>query len=44
VRLLIAAKVDVNAKTGDGTTALMMASQQGHQEVVQLLKKAGAVK
>ncbi|HEX7408133.1 MAG TPA: hypothetical protein VF515_10870 [Candidatus Binatia bacterium] len=30
------------AKAGDGVTALMLASQKGHQEVVQLLKNAGA--
>jgi serine/threonine-protein phosphatase 6 regulatory ankyrin repeat subunit B len=42
VRALLDAKADVNAKAGDGDTALMMASQNGHQEVVQLLKSVGA--
>jgi ankyrin repeat protein len=40
VRALLDAKADVNAKMSDGSTALIMASQQGHQQVVQLLKSA----
>jgi ankyrin repeat protein len=42
VRALLGAKADVNAKMDNGQTALMMASQGGHQEVVELLKSAGA--
>jgi uncharacterized protein len=42
VKALIAAQVDVNAKIGDGATALMAASQNGHQEVVQVLITAKA--
>ncbi len=42
VKALLAAKADVNAKGGDGGTALMAASRNGHQEVVQLLENAGA--
>jgi ankyrin repeat protein len=32
----------VNAKNNDGTTALMFAEEEGHTEIVELLKKAGA--
>ena len=42
VRTLLAAKADVNAKNNDGRTALMEASK-GHDDVVKLLKKAGAI-
>jgi serine/threonine-protein phosphatase 6 regulatory ankyrin repeat subunit B len=42
VRALLAAKADVNIKCDNGVTALMEASVNGHQEVVQLLKNAGA--
>jgi serine/threonine-protein phosphatase 6 regulatory ankyrin repeat subunit B len=42
VKALLAAKADVNAQAVDGTTALMAASKNGHQEAVQLLKSAGA--
>lgn len=42
VKTLLAANADVNAKAGNGATALYIASQQGHTEVVELLKKAGA--
>jgi serine/threonine-protein phosphatase 6 regulatory ankyrin repeat subunit B len=41
VRALLHAKADVNAKTVDGATALMMALQEGHHGVVQLLKNGG---
>ena len=37
VKELIAAKADVNARTGDGTTALLLASQNGHLEIVRTL-------
>jgi WD40 repeat protein/uncharacterized protein YecT (DUF1311 family) len=42
VRELLAAKADVNAKNNDGRTALMEASK-GHDDVVKLLKEAGAI-
>jgi uncharacterized protein len=42
VKALIAANADVNAKTGDGITALIYASQNGHQEVVHALIAAKA--
>ena len=41
VRVLLAAKADVNAKNNDGVTALEFASGQGHADVVQLFKNAG---
>lgn len=34
-RVLLAAKADVNAKTEPGSTALILASQDGHLEIVQ---------
>ncbi len=38
VRLLLASKgVEVNKSSADGATALMMASQEGHVEVVRIL-------
>jgi len=40
VRALLDAKADVNAMAGDGATALIMASHNGHADVVQLLKGA----
>eukprot|EP00934_Nitzschia_sp_Nitz4_P000144 Nitzschia sp. Nitz4//scaffold23_size168460//114408//117133//NITZ4_002234-RA/size168460-snap-gene-0.165-mRNA-1//-1//CDS//3329543680//144//frame0 len=42
LKLLIAAKADVNAKDTDGTTALMASSARGHLEVVKALLAAGA--
>ena len=33
---------DVNAKNKDGASALSLAKKQGHKEIVELLKKAGA--
>ena len=39
---LIAGKADINAKAGNGATALMLASKYRHQNLVQLLKAAGA--
>jgi ankyrin repeat protein len=33
---------DVNAKAGNGATALMLASKYRHQDMVKLLKEAGA--
>jgi ankyrin repeat protein len=42
IRALLAGKADVNAKAGNGATALMLASKYRHQDVVKLLKEAGA--
>jgi ankyrin repeat protein len=42
VKALLDAKADVNAKTSKGDTALRLASKNGHKEVVQILKGAGA--
>ena len=42
VQALIAAKADVNAKRRDGATALMLASEERHLEVVQALIAAKA--
>lgn len=43
VKVLLAKGVDVNAKTNDhGTTVLMVASQQGYIEIVQVLLAKGA--
>lgn len=39
---LFAKGADVNAKTYDGFTALFVASQGGHSEIVKLLQTAGA--
>jgi len=41
VQTLLEANADVNAKTSNGATALMLASQNHHREVVQLLNSAG---
>lgn len=43
VVLLLDKGADVNAKANDGTTALMVASQYRHAEVVELLKRYGAL-
>jgi ankyrin repeat protein len=42
VQALLNKGADVNAKANNGVTALMLASQNGHQEVKELLIKAGA--
>ena len=42
VKELLAAKADVNAKNNNGRTTLMEASK-GHDEVVKLLRGAGAI-
>ena len=42
VQALIDKGVDVNAKTADGATALIMAAQEGHREVAQALIAQGA--
>ena len=42
VKALIAANADVDAKRGDGITALMSASQNGHLDAVQALLAAKA--
>ena len=42
VRALLRAKADVNARRVDGTTALTMALMEGHTEIVEMLRAAGA--
>jgi uncharacterized protein len=42
VRTLVEHGAEVNAKTADGTTALEFASRQGDQDVIKLLRQAGA--
>ncbi len=42
VKALLAAKVDVNVRASEGSTALMTASNQGYREVVELLEQVGA--
>jgi len=42
VKTLIAAKVDINAKTKTGETALQRATALEHQEIIDLLQNAGA--
>ena len=43
VKTLLDAGADVNARAKDGVTALMRAEHEGHSEIIQLLKKAGAL-
>ncbi len=42
VKLLLDAGADVNEKSNDGWMALMLAEEDGHSDVVDLLKQAGA--
>jgi len=42
VKKIIEEGADVNVKSNNGYTALMGASQEGHTEILQLLKEAGA--
>jgi serine/threonine-protein phosphatase 6 regulatory ankyrin repeat subunit B len=42
VDTLLAAGADVNARTADGATALTVASQKGHRDVVALLNRKSA--
>jgi ankyrin repeat protein len=42
VHALLAAKPDVNAKAANGATAMTLASKYQHQEVIKILKEAGA--
>ena len=42
VKLLLDAGADVSEKSNDGWMALMLAEEDGHTEVVELLKQAGA--
>jgi ankyrin repeat protein len=41
VELLIAKKANINPRDGDGRTPLWYAQQEGHTEIVELLKKHG---
>jgi ankyrin repeat protein len=43
VRLLLAAKADVSAADDDGKTALILALENDHPEVAELLRSAVAV-
>ena len=42
VRVLLAAKADVSAADDDGKTALMLALENDHAEVAELLRSAAA--
>jgi ankyrin repeat protein len=42
VKILIEAGADVNARDNEGRTALKIAADKGHTDLVQLLKAAGA--
>jgi ankyrin repeat protein len=44
VKVLLAHGADTNAKDDNDATALMLAAQNGHSEIVRLLKDAGAVR
>jgi len=40
--MLLENGADINVKTNDGKTALTFASENGHSNIVELLKQAGA--
>ena len=42
VQLLLAKKADVNIKDDDGKTPLTIATENGHKEVADQLRKVGA--
>jgi len=42
VLVLLDAGADVNEKTDNGRSALLIAEEEGHTEIVELLKAAGA--
>ena len=42
MELLIAKGVNIKAKDNKGQTALSLAKEQGHDEIVELLRKHGA--
>jgi len=42
VELLIAKGADVTARDGDGRTPLWYAQDEGHTEIIELLRKHGA--
>jgi ankyrin repeat protein len=41
-KLLIERGADVNAKKSDGTSVLMLATMRNHQDVAEMLRRAGA--
>jgi ankyrin repeat protein len=43
VKVLLQAGADVNVRALDGRTALTLAKQSGHTELVSILEKAGAI-
>ncbi len=42
VKQLLAKRADVNEKTNGGVTALWIATHEGHNDIVNILKAAGA--
>ena len=42
VRTMLDGSADVNAKRADGATALMLAAQNGHRDVAEMLVAKGA--
>jgi len=42
VKQLLESRADVNARNKDGKTALRIALEEGHKEIVKLLKSYGA--
>ena len=41
-KVLIGASANVNAETDNGSTALIAATEGGHTEIADILKRAGA--
>ena len=42
LKALLAHGADVNSKSNDGKTALMIAKEKGHKEIVRILNEAEA--